>query len=540
LVSLPTTAQHSEKARESHPLPSPVADLRQWRLWKILVLILIAFLCLSLFQLDHQSLWLDEVLSVRNSSPESSIFDPVLWLRGQGPLFFVLLHFWQNLVGTDEFSLRLLSVLLGGITLCLAFQLGLLLFSRRTAIVASSLIATSPFFIWYSQEVRYVNLMMAMSLLAMYCFWRAVSTDRLAWWVGYGLAATLAVAAFLSNVFLLLLQGGYLICSKPHRVLLKEWMISLVVFGVLFLWWANDGQVSRLDGYGKRILTAVEGNTAQDAAGSAEALSTGGSKKFNLAMMPYTFFAFNTGFSLGPSLRDLHESHLASVLVAYAPILIGLGMFFGALFVYGLLVSWRKQEVGVLFILWIAVPLAGVLGVSALSKMSYNVRYVAMVFPAYVFVLAAAITACGSQVIRRFLLVSVFSLNAVSLANYYFNPSYAREDARTAAQYIESSSGSQDIIVIAGNPTTLSYYYKGNLPMVVLERSAKKSPTRLASRLAEIGKNRERLWFVVIRKWEIDPSGQLLSALRSIYPESAPRQFPGVEVYAVTKPREIL
>jgi uncharacterized membrane protein len=532
LIDLLNTTQRLQQKTETE-LPEPRLKVRQHL--GVLGPILTVYLCLSLFRIEYQSLWLDEVLSVQNSAPGGSISSPTLWLRGQGPFYFVLLHLWDNLVAVpDEFSLRVLSVLLGGLALCITFLLGLRLFDRQTAGIASAFMATSPFFIWYSQEVRYVTLMMATSLLAMYCFWRATSSNRFSWWLAYGFGVILAVAAFVSNLLLAALQGAFLLCSPPHRALLKKWISSQAMFLVVFLFWANEGQVSRLDGYGKRILAEITArNDNVSSVDSSERLSTGGSKRFDLVMIPYTFFSFTAGFSAGPSLRELHSSQSLASLAPHARTIILLSTLFGCLFFYGLVVLWRRADTGVSLLLtfWLTIPVLGTMGISAVSKMSYNVRYVAMAFPAYLFILAIGVSGYQRLGVRVSLLAAIFSLNAVSLVNYYFNPIYSREDTRAAVRYIESAAGLRDVIVVAGNPTTLRYYYKGNLPVVVLERSAKRDPMILSRRLGEIGKGHERLWLVMIRPWEIDRSGRLVSALKQFRPADPPSQFPGVDVY---------
>ncbi len=129
--------------------------------------ILIVYFSLAFYQIGHQSLWIDEVISVKVATGES-FFSPVIWFR-QSPLYFALLHLWVQL-GTSETILRALSVMFGSIAVCLTYIVGVRLFNKRVAWIATSILATSPFIIWYSQEVRYITLMIATSLLAMYTF----------------------------------------------------------------------------------------------------------------------------------------------------------------------------------------------------------------------------------------------------------------------------------------------------------------------------------------------------------------------------------
>lgn len=118
-------------------------------LWFPLALILIGII-LRCSGLTHQSLWFDEIASIRmaqNSDLFRSDFHP--------PLYFSLLKSWIFLFGTSEFAVRLLSALIGIGSLC---AVGLVaansIPSRRAAGVAVLLTSCSFTHLWYSQEVR--------------------------------------------------------------------------------------------------------------------------------------------------------------------------------------------------------------------------------------------------------------------------------------------------------------------------------------------------------------------------------------------------
>ena len=110
----------------------------------------------------------------------------VNWLKSQSPLYFFLLWIWGETVGMTEFALRSLSALLGLAALGLTYATGLLLFNRRTALIGAVLLATSPYFIWYAQEIRYVTLLLVTSLAMTYSFYRALTSRGSRWWWLYG------------------------------------------------------------------------------------------------------------------------------------------------------------------------------------------------------------------------------------------------------------------------------------------------------------------------------------------------------------------
>jgi len=495
-----------------------------------LIPILSVYVSLAFYQIGHQSLWLDEVISVQVATGES-FFSPVIWFR-QSPLYFALLHVWTTL-GNSEVILRSFSAILGGVAVCLTYMLGVRLFNQRVAWIATTILATSPFFIWYSQEVRYITLMIVTSLFSMYTFHRALASNRRGWWVSYCCSLIVATAAFVSNMLLPLVQGLFVLFSSSRRHLLRKVLICHVVFFTVFIWWGNGGELDRLGGRWEKVLTHITASSEElSSIPRSERLSSGGDREYELLAVPYTFFTFSTGFSVGPSVRELQVSRSMTTLRPFAPLLVTLGVLFGGLFISGLIAVWRQRDTGILIILWLAIPIIGAAVISSLTDMAYNVRYVSMGLPAYVLILAKGIGCVRRPAFQVALLVSVLLVNAFSLSNYYFDSQYAREDSRSAAQYLESVTGPQDVILVVGNTVALQYYYEGNVPMVGWRRKGNSDQSVITNRLRELARNHERLWLVETRGWEIDPTGNVRSASEKLYRVVQHEHFPGVEIYS--------
>ena len=225
-------------------------------------------------------------------------------------------------------------------------------------------------------------------------------------------------------------------------------------------------------------------------------------------MIPYTFYAFSTGFSMGPSVRELHIDRSLTVFMPHVPMLFILSVLFGGLFLVGLIVLWRRRDTWTFLTLWMSVPIIGALSISALTNMAYNVRYVAMALPAYVLVLAAAIASFRRPAVRMALLGAVLVVHGVALANYYFDPRYARADARAAAQYLESAVQARDVVLIVGAHGPLQYYSSKKLPIVNFG-GLHKTGQPIVKRLQELQKGHDRLWLVEIRPWQTDPTGKI-------------------------------
>jgi hypothetical protein len=160
-----------------------------------------------------------------------------------------------------------------------------------------------------------------------------------------------------------------------------------------------------------------------------------------------------------------------------------------------------------------------------------------MVFPAYLLILAAGITWFPRTWLQVTLLVAVLVSNGVSLANYYFNPSYAREDVRAAVQYLESVRRSRDVFLAVGDTHALHYYSQGTLPFERLAHVSKldRPPIEV---LRDIVRDHDRSCLIEVRPWQSDPDGKWKAALGDAYPLLERRRFTGgvsIHCYRLSK-----
>lgn len=484
---------------------------------QILLPILAVYLLLAFYGIDRQSLWEDEynsVLSITSSYP--------VWKGGHGFLYFALLRLWME-VGSSDAVLRSLSAILGAVAVGLTYVFSCACFNLRVAVIATVLFATSPFLIWYSQEVRYITLMLVTTLLTMNAFHRVISRPGLGRWVVYGSATVLALFSFLSTLLLPVAQGLYLLCSASHRSVLKKWLVcQIVLFGLFALWFVNGTHF---------IWAIVEARSSGESIVSNPNVFpfTGDHNNVRPAVIPYTFFALSTGFSLGPPPRELYADRSLAPLVPHIPLLLFLAVLYGGLLLSGWLALHRQPDSGLFLALWVTVPILGVFGIAKLLNIFYDVRYVAMVFPAYVLFLAAGIVRFRKLGVQMLLFGVVLAVHGAALANYYFNPQYAREDTRAAAQFLESVAKPEDVILVVGTVSSLPHYYSGNPPLVYFA-IADGSGQPLLERLRERSTNHENLWFVQIRPWQTDRAGTVQAALDETYELIEKKKFPGVDI----------
>lgn len=126
----------------------------------VLLIVMDVIVGLALRFSTTSKMWLDEVLSVniaRGSLPQI-----VENLRHDGapPLYYFILHFWMNLFGTSDFSVRALSAVFSAATLPLVFVVARRIWDLRTAGIALAVTAVTPYAIYFATETRMYSLVM--------------------------------------------------------------------------------------------------------------------------------------------------------------------------------------------------------------------------------------------------------------------------------------------------------------------------------------------------------------------------------------------
>jgi hypothetical protein len=182
--------------------------------------------------LDAQSLWLDEWLT-RNHA-EMSFHNLLVSLNGtepHPPLYFVCVWLWSKVFGLGEAGLRSFSAVAGLATIPLAYATARTRLSRRAGLLASALVAFSPFLVWYSQEARPYALLAALCLASLLGTIRIADGGGRGWLWAWAATASLALMTHFFAGFVLLAEVGWLLRSDRSR----ERLLAIGAVGVVGL-----------------------------------------------------------------------------------------------------------------------------------------------------------------------------------------------------------------------------------------------------------------------------------------------------------------
>jgi len=504
--------------RVKHQVRTHFSDL------PVLLSITLVGLMLRLYKLGSQSIWGDEFLTLSKYSAGhdlADVFGRIWHAAAHPPLYFLIVHYWY-LIGKSEFMLRFPSAVFGILCIPAAYALANTLFGKSTARITAALVAFSPIAIWYSQEARMYSLQLLLGLLATLYFvkiWREPKAKTVA---AYVLLMIAGLFTHMATVSLAAAHGIFAFTEsmrKPKR--LAAWVgIQLLV----------------ILGFSPWLMNIV--NVRQHASGE---LRIGYDRPSSLIDVGYGLYTFCVGYSIGPSVAELHEKTGMSSVKPYAP-LVGLScLVFGTLVVLGLIRARRIDKWAFWFLLvMLAVPAILAAAATLLPHIPLNPRYMLVAVIPYWMVLALGIEFAIQRKAWRVLPVAASVLLLFSIYNDYFQPRYAKQDMRSAVTYLDAHTRSGDAIIISsielGGP--FIYYHKSSeIPYFGYpEKPGLVDPGKLHGDMRKLSAGKKRVWLLLGRTWSSDPKNLIPGYFSSNGQRLESRRYNGVSLFCYDTP----
>ena len=456
-------------------------------------------LFLRFFRLAHQSLWVDEVLSYKAfTAPAGVPYWQKFLYDVHGPLYSLIMHFW-SMVSSSDLWLRAPSAVAGVLAVYALYRWFIVIGRTDLALPAALFMALNPFHLYYSQELRFYAPLSLLSLLALIAFERfhARPTTRTGVLLGTVLALACLVhfsALFLGAAFVVYLaltgrfRGDHLrfgaLAAGIVLLLISPWIYRELSF------------LRQIHVVGISTLSAGE--------------RLRGDLTLSRWSYPYSLYAFSAGYSLGPSLRELHLGAPTFALFERHAAAIGSTLVvFGGLLVSGMVRSARSGRL-VFFLSVILVSIASVTVITAFNVKVFNVRYLMCAFPLYV---ALVVHGLPSGRPARFLVaVAACGLMIVSDVNYHFNAKYAREDVRGAAGIVMGQEAKGDLVLAPGVEEVFAHYYRGPNATLFIE-PAHLGESGVDAAVDGYFASHTRIWHLRTRNWDKDPGDILTKVL---------------------------
>lgn len=228
---------------------------------------------LRFYQLDADSLWVDEVITqTLAQKPVAEMLRIISQYSAHPPLAY-LIPYQARVMGFSDFAARIPSVFAGLLTIPLVYALGRRWWGARAGISASLLAACWPVLLQYAQEARPYALLVCFVALSTYGLYRALETGGARWWSLFVFGTTgalythyfgflwLAIAGVF--VLVLILVEGVRAGSRrawPRVLAQKAWPFaaSVGLCAIAYLPWYRGlwAQAQRLVGSGGESATA--------------------------------------------------------------------------------------------------------------------------------------------------------------------------------------------------------------------------------------------------------------------------------------------
>ncbi len=445
-------------------------DMERRRTVLFLSLLTLIALAVRFFRIGAESFWLDEAYSLYLSSSDGlSVLTGSVGNRHTPPFYYYLLHLWLAF-GDSEAALRSLSAILGAISVPLVYAVGRPLVGRRPALIGAAAAVLSPFLVYYGQEARGYTFLLLLVLLSTLFLWRFVSEGRLRDGVLFALVSILALYTHYYAGFMLVASNLFAVWElRRNGPLLRRWIILQIVIGLAFLPW----MINLVDaGFGRGQIF----------------------RRFLFTQIPYSFLRFNVGYGLlpltGGAKTDPGRFVLGNLLLIGTVFLV-----YGALLIRGIARVARRGRAARFLLIHLAAPFALALLVSLRSNL-ISERYLIVAFPFFLLLVAAG-TDGGRRLVRLTAAAAAVLLLA-GLWGHFFNPRAGKAEWREAAAVVTDHEKLGDGIFVA--PTFIElpfrYYYRGDAPILGLQRSEEFDRARFDEAIARLG-GVERFWLVI-------------------------------------------
>jgi hypothetical protein len=328
-------------------------------------------------------------------------------------LYYVLLHFWVRLFGSNEAAVRSMTVVLAGAAAPVMVLLGKRLFGRGVGLLAGLLLVLGPFFLQYEQTARSYALVVLLVELSSYFFVVTLEKTARAPLVGYVLSSALAVYAHYFAAYVLLVQLLTLLAVRRRGAFTREWLIAAGAVLVLCT---------------PEVVFALHAGT----------------KNVSWITTP----TFGSLIRLPTALAGGHAlAVLLAILACYG-------------FVRAIAdrQSWQAGFVAA----WLAVPVILDFSVSRFGHPLFVNYYLIVVLPALLLLAAVGIVKLPRRAAGAAVLGLLVVLSAVGIRSWYTHPSL--EDFRGATNYVLADARHGDGIIyypagtLAGPTSGIAYY----------------------------------------------------------------------------------
>lgn len=393
---------------------------------------------LRIWNLGGEGLRLDESQSVWQASHTMSYIKDYMIRNVHLPLHNTSLHWWMRIFGNDEATVRMMAVIPGILCIPALYLLSKELFEDKEKARFSMLIGTvSPFWVWYSREIRMYSLLALITTLSYYAFVKAIKTDKTRFYILYFLVNLIGIYTHYYFMLVLGIQVLFFFISlnsnwAPKKLKKQKvrMLAKLVMVGV--------GIVLAFTPWIYALLSVSSSGSFAPELAAPDA--------FNMFI---SYFQFVFGFQ---------HTHITALTLGFWPLILLVSFVF---------LTKRRSPFSysvVLIVLGTFLPVILIFTISVLYKPMYLTRYLTPVTPMLYLLVTWFIYESKGSLRKSLTLVLILGMLLGLFNQFHDKRNPVREDYRAATNYINARVTPRDIVLLSPpyNIYPFSYYYTGN------------------------------------------------------------------------------
>lgn len=491
---------------------------------------------LRFFLLSNQSLWFDEGWSLRLSDA-TNFQENLLNIVGREtgdkyqPVYYLLLFYWRSAFGDSEFAIRSLSALLGVGSVITIFLTTLRIYGKRHAYWSSLIIAMSAFSIFYSQDARPYALLIFLASLQLYFFTQTINEDKNKEVISrfcFGIVSAIGISSsILIGLFSLALCLSHLIVYRNFRRWI-QWWITVAVFSSPIIWFYLSSR-------------AVADPTATSVTRSGFPL---------IQNAVFVIYGLLVGTSYGPPMEKLRGEDRIQVVFGYWPLLL---IFLVVITVIVLclvttfLKQWKSkkyQQADYLFATLFITSFLISLLFAGVTKINWLPRHAFYLYLPMIILIPSAFLhnykpqdkPYSLSVFAQIAVIFLLIMNLYSGFQYYFNADYAKDDYRSAVNYLLNNRDEEAKSILLWGDTRTLQYYGDQLTLDGTEGALKKiNGTNLAEKVSKLTNNVNTVFIVVNREFFLNLKEPIKNQMSDLYTFESQTSFPYINIYRFTK-----
>lgn len=393
-----------------------VSFISEKKIQILLLLIVLLGAFLRIYALDREFFTGDELWTMAFSHSRSPIYEVCedAFKAGHSPLYFIMIHYWSRLFGSNEFSMRFPSVIFGIASIYILFLLIKTLFEEKIALLGSFLFSISTANIYYSQDARMYSLTVFFVLLSVLFLLKALNKNRNICWVAYIILTLFALSLSASVIPVILFELLFVTLNgKRYKGAVRKFIISLVLVALFYL---------------PLLLVLIESSNTDDLSWIPTP---------NIFSLVNTFHSFGFKFRVHPFFQSKDSDFLFGEL--------GL-VFLGVMSIIGAFSVRKEKDKSSLLLLWLVMPMFTLLILSFLWTPVFGpVRYILYSSCAYYVLVAKGIMSFKNKNVQIILITLLCIAAPIILWSYYHSD--IKHDWKTLNAYVLKDIGEDEILI---------------------------------------------------------------------------------------------